>query len=73
MLVNSALEQARLEDLGVVVIDEIHMIDDPHRGYILEVLASKLRSLEQNIQIIGMSATISVSCSKYNDSFFGFL
>lgn len=37
------------------------MIDDDHRGYLLELLSAKLLSLDQKVQIIGMSATISVS------------
>jgi replicative superfamily II helicase len=46
--------------LGVVVIDELHMLDDDSRGYILELMATKLLSLEQNVQLIGMSATLNV-------------
>ncbi|OTA03265.1 DEAD/DEAH box helicase [Trichoderma parareesei] len=47
-----------LEKLRAVVLDELHMIDDDHRGYLLELIATKLLSLEQRIQIIGMSATL---------------
>jgi DNA polymerase theta len=47
--------------LGVVVMDELHMLDDDQRGYLLELMATKLLSLEQRIQIIGMSATLPVS------------
>lgn len=36
------------------------MIDDEHRGYLLELVATKLLSLEQPVQIIGMSATLPV-------------
>ena len=36
------------------------MIDDDHRGYLLELMATKLLSLEQPVQIIGMSATLPV-------------
>ncbi|KAL8990402.1 MAG: hypothetical protein Q9169_008130 [Polycauliona sp. 2 TL-2023] len=32
MLVNTAIEQCNIDDLGVVVLDELHMIDDDHRG-----------------------------------------
>lgn len=60
MLVNTAIEQCTIDDLGVVVLDELHMIDDDHRGYLMELLATKILSLEQRVQIIGMSATLPV-------------
>ena len=44
-----------------MVLDELHMIDDDHRGYLMELLATKLLSLERRVQIIGMSATLPVS------------
>lgn len=37
------------------------MIDDDYRGYLFELLATKLLCLEQPIQIVGMSATLAVS------------
>lgn len=43
------------------MLDELHMIDDDHRGYLLELLSAKLLTLGHQVQIIGMSATISVS------------
>lgn len=46
----------------MVVLDELHMLDDEHRGYLIELAVTKLLLLQQNIQIIGMSATLSV-CS----------
>jgi len=36
------------------------MIDDDSRGYILEVMATKILTLEQDVQMIGMSATLNV-------------
>lgn len=57
---NTAIEQCTMGDLGVVVLDELHMIDDDHRGYIMELTATKLLSLEGKVQIIAMSATLSV-------------
>ncbi|MCC7558272.1 MAG: DEAD/DEAH box helicase [Methanobacteriaceae archaeon] len=47
-----------LKDLGVVVIDEIHMLDDPERGPRLNGLIQRLKSLFKNLQIIGLSATV---------------
>lgn len=57
-LVNTAIEECTVNDLGVVVLDELHMIDDDHRGYLMELMASKLLSLERSVQIVGMSATL---------------
>ena len=59
MLVNSAIEEGRIGQLGVLVLDELHMLDDENRGYIMELMATKLMCLDQNIQIVGMSATLS--------------
>lgn len=59
-LVNTAIEDCTIKDLGIVVLDELHMIDDDHRGYIMELMASKLLSLEYTVQIVGMSATLTV-------------
>ena len=46
--------------MGIVVLDELHMIDDEHRGYLLELMATKLLSMQHGVQIVGMSATLSV-------------
>ncbi|XP_073012513.1 helicase and polymerase-containing protein TEBICHI isoform X1 [Typha latifolia] len=42
-LVNRLLEDGRLSELGIIVIDELHMVGDQHRGYLLELLLTKLR------------------------------
>jgi replicative superfamily II helicase len=60
-LINSAIEECSIGDLGVVVLDELHMLDDEHRGYLLELMVTKLLLLQQDVQIVGMSATLSVS------------
>ena len=60
-MVNNALGDGTINALGVVVLDELHLIDDDHRGYLMELMATKLLSLDQGTQIIGMSATLSVS------------
>ncbi|KAH9219076.1 hypothetical protein DL95DRAFT_434033 [Leptodontidium sp. 2 PMI_412] len=59
-LVNAALDEVTVGKLGVVVMDELHMIDDESRGYILELMVTKLLSLDQNLQLIGMSATLNL-------------
>ena len=45
-------------NVGVVVIDEIHLLNDPSRGPTLEVLITLLRRVLKNLQIVGLSATI---------------
>jgi len=45
--------------VSVVVLDEVHLIDDPGRGPTLEVLTARLRQMNPNIQILALSATIS--------------
>ncbi len=45
-------------ELGVTVIDEIHMLGEESRGPTLEMVISKIRSLNEEVQIIGLSATI---------------
>ena len=37
--------------LGCVVVDELHMVGDSHRGYLLELLLTKIRYIDaQNSQ-----------------------
>ncbi len=47
-----------LKHVGVVVIDEIHLLNDISRGPTLEILITILRRLLSKVQIIGLSATI---------------
>ncbi|KAJ0251931.1 DEAD/DEAH box helicase domain-containing protein [Hirschfeldia incana] len=41
-LINRLLEEGRLSELGIIVIDELHMVGDQHRGYLLELMLTKL-------------------------------
>ena len=50
-----------LTEVGCLVSDEIHLINDSNRGPTLEVTLSKFREINPNIQIIGLSATVSNS------------
>ncbi|KAI0104768.1 P-loop containing nucleoside triphosphate hydrolase protein [Nemania sp. FL0031] len=58
MLINTAIDDCSVTSLKAVVLDELHMVDDDHRGYLMELIATKLMSLEHSVQIIGMSATL---------------
>ncbi|KAI1501781.1 P-loop containing nucleoside triphosphate hydrolase protein [Biscogniauxia marginata] len=58
MLINAAIDDCTIANLKAVVLDELHMIDDDRRGYLMELMATKLMSLEHNVQIVGMSATL---------------
>jgi DNA polymerase theta len=61
-IVNKLLEQDKLNDIGMIVIDEVHLISDPQRGYILELLLTKIlfmcEKFGHKIQIVTMSATL---------------
>ncbi|KAM4751261.1 DNA polymerase theta isoform 2-T2 [Anableps anableps] len=67
-LINRLIEENSMGLLGMVVVDELHMVGDSGRGYLLELLLTKIRyiaqkqntsgSFSEGIQIIGMSATL---------------
>ncbi len=48
----------RLGRIGTVVIDEVHMLEDPERGHRLDGLIARLRTLAPEAQFIFLSATI---------------
>jgi len=47
-----------IEDLTCVVADEVHLVDDAHRGPTLEVTLAKLRTLNPGLQVVALSATV---------------
>ncbi|KAK3695368.1 P-loop containing nucleoside triphosphate hydrolase protein [Podospora appendiculata] len=57
-LVNTIITDCSVSKLKAVVLDECHMIDDGSRGYLLELLATKILCLGQQVQIVAMSATL---------------
>lgn len=63
-LINKLIQDSALFDLGIIVVDELHNLGDPSRGYMLELLLTKVLyfnlSVEDSrkIQIVGLSATL---------------
>lgn len=61
-LTNRALSEEWLDEIGMIVVDEMHMVFDSSRGAHIEHMLSKVllwnETAEKKIQIIGMSATI---------------
>jgi helicase len=47
-----------LGKVGCIVIDEIHLLGDNHRGPTLEILVTLLRQVLPNTQFIALSATV---------------
>lgn len=47
-----------MAEIGVIVADEVHLINDPSRGPTLEVVLARLRQITPNAQILALSATV---------------
>jgi len=43
---------------GLFIIDEVHLLGDRERGATLEIVLSKIKSLNSNAQILALSATV---------------
>ena len=50
-----------IDDIGLVISDEVHLIGDESRGPTLEMILTHLKLLDTKPQIIGLSATITNS------------
>ena len=48
-----------IKRIGLIIVDEIHMLNDSSRGPTLEILLTKLTTIVPKSQILGLSATIS--------------
>jgi helicase len=46
------------DDVGVVVVDEIHLLDSDKRGPTLEIVITKFRKMNPKTRILALSATI---------------
>lgn len=62
-LINKLLDEGNVSELGAVIVDELHLLGDPHRGYVLELLLTKIKFIslkcdDVKVQIVGMSATL---------------
>ncbi|XP_011871560.1 PREDICTED: helicase POLQ-like [Vollenhovia emeryi] len=58
-LVNSLIEAKRLVEIGIIVVDELHLLGESGgRGATLEGLLTKIMFFSDVIRLIGMSATI---------------
>ena len=47
-----------MDDIGIVVADELHLLQDPSRGPTLEILLSRIRHRVEGAQILALSATV---------------
>ena len=47
-----------LDDIGIVVADEFHLMQDPSRGPTLEIILSRIRNRSSRVQILALSATV---------------
>ena len=47
-----------VNSVTTVIIDEVHLLNDPGRGPTLEVLITLLKQISKNAQLIALSATI---------------
>ena len=50
-----------IDEIGLVISDEVHLIGDEGRGPTLEMILTQLKLLESRPQIVGLSATITNS------------
>ncbi|MDQ0584790.1 hypothetical protein QF030_006968 [Streptomyces rishiriensis] len=47
-----------LAEVGVLVVDEIHLLGDPARGAVLEAVLTRVREDSAQTRIVGLSATV---------------
>ncbi|MEM5816200.1 MAG: DEAD/DEAH box helicase, partial [Candidatus Aenigmatarchaeota archaeon] len=47
-----------IKDVGLLIVDEIHLLNDFERGATLEIVIVKIKKIVRNLKILGLSATI---------------
>jgi helicase len=47
-----------ISDVALVVADEVHLLNEAERGPTLEVVMTRLRKLNPNVQLLALSATV---------------
>ena len=57
-MINNMLEEKTIDQLGMLVLDEMHMIGDPHRGYIMELLVTKVLAIQLPVQVFSSPGTV---------------
>jgi helicase len=59
-----------MQSVSLIVVDEIHLMNDQSRGATLEMLLTRIKAEQPNAQIIGLSATVSnyLQLSKWLDA-----
>ena len=60
-IINFALIGKYADKIKLVIIDEIHMIGEEHRGAVIEALIVKLLLMRHQPRIIGLTATININ------------
>ncbi|MFW9798864.1 MAG: DEAD/DEAH box helicase, partial [Candidatus Thorarchaeota archaeon] len=48
-----------LDEVGIVIVDEVHLVNDPKRGPTLEMVVAKMAQILPDVQLVALSATIS--------------
>lgn len=56
-LCRSASMREAIAEIGVIVVDEIHLLGEPQRGPLLENLLARIRATDGTVRLVGLSAT----------------
>ena len=57
-IIHHLVKDDRLDELGLVIVDEVHMLGKAQRGATLEMTLTKVLHCAPDLQIVAMSATI---------------